>query len=353
MRVRPMVVAVPVILAALAVGVAPASLAVASSSPPSAGDAKLFLGTGLDVARETVTLPLHKGSHDGQAVWYVVTDSSGKADAERRGVNHAPKLRNAIGTKAVQNAKLVNGVPDFPGTVDFSPQRTVVAGPTGFPPAVAEPGAIGDAAYSPYVQTAPGLVLNATQVANASGLHDSVVSIDYANRRVTMSMFFGFWHGHKILYLHQDASDAVTAALEGSTFAPNMNAAPGLASDDPDTSARAAILPVVNGELGAGNPERQGLSSAIFGEGDPLNITQELPGSGGDRYTPVWDIHPVVWTDEAIAAGQRRRLTSDGEVRNAFRDGLVRSGGTGPANESLGGLQAADFISNCPIVARF
>lgn len=64
-------------------------------------------------------------------------------------------------------------------------------------------------------------------------------------------------------------------------------------------------------------------------------------------------MHPVVWTDEAIAAGRRERLTSDGEVRNAFRDGLVRSGGTGPANDSLGGLQAGPFISNCPIVARF
>lgn len=158
----------------------------------------------------------------------------------------------------MQNTTFVDGALPFPGTPDFGPQRRVVPGPTGFPPAVAAPGAVGDADYSPDVRRAPGLVLNATQVANASGVHDSVVSIDYASRRVTMSLFFGFWHGHEILYLHQDASDAVTAALEGSTFAPNMNAAPGVASDDPDSSARAAIIPVANGELGVATRSTKG-----------------------------------------------------------------------------------------------
>jgi hypothetical protein len=342
------------LLAVLAVAGGTAFTASASSGSGSSGaNPKLFLGSSLDVVKETITLPLYEGRHAGQAVWYVVTDSSSEADAERRGVNEAPKLANALGTKAVQNARIVNGRIDFPGTVDFSPARVVEPGPTGFPPAVAKPGAVGDADYSPYVSTNGRTVLNATQVANASGLHDSVVAIDYANRRVTMSMFFGFWHGHKILYLHQDASDEVTAALEGSTFAPNMNAAPGVASNDSDTSARSAILPVVNGERGKGNPERQGLNSAVFGEGDPLNITQELPGSGGDRYTPVWDIHPIMWTAAAIAAGERERLTSDSEVRNAFDDGLIVSAASGPANESLEGLRAAGSISNCPIVARF
>jgi hypothetical protein len=201
------------------------------------------------------------------------------------------------------------------------------------------------------VTTGNGIVLNASHVANASGLHDAVVSIDYIARRVTLAQFRGFYDDVEILYLHQDGSTELVAAIEGSTFAPNLNAAPGLASDDKDTSAREAIIPIINGPRGVNNPQRQGLQSALLGEGDPLNIIQEEPGD--NEYSPVWDIHLVVWTDAAIAAGKRNRLTSDDEVADAFEDGLIVSGGDGPRNPSLGGLRAANAISNCPVTAEF
>ncbi len=105
-------------------------------------------------------------------------------------------------------------------------------------------------------------MLNATHVANASGLHDAVVDINFAERQVTLDTLDGFYEGNRIQYLHQEASVEETAAIEGSTWAPNLDAAPGLASFDRDTSARAAIIPVVNGELGVRNPQRQGLNSA-------------------------------------------------------------------------------------------
>ena len=98
-------------------------------------------------------------------------------------------------------------------------------------------------------------------------------------------------------------------------------------------------------------PGRQGLNSALRGEGDPHNINQEIPGQGNGRYCPVWDVHPVVWTAAAIAAGKRVQLTSAGDVANAFDKGLLVGGGTGPANASLKGLPAGGFISNCPIIA--
>ncbi len=137
--------------------------------------------------------------------------------------------------------------------------------------------------------------------------------------------------------------------MEASTFAPNLNAAPVLASDDGDTSAREAIIPIVNGPRGVNNPERQGLQSALLGEGDSLNIIQEEPGD--DDYSPVWDIHLVVWTDAAIAAGQRTRLIdAEDQIVGFFADGLVVSGDpAGPPNESLGGLRPINAISNCPI----
>lgn len=322
-------------------------------SKPAAADTKIFLPSAikLDQKAKTVTLPLFRGSHNGDTVWYIVTESSNRDDAERRGVIWAPKLTNALGTAAVQRVRRDNGVVNFSGTVDFAPTRVVVPGPTGFPPNRAAPGAVGDSVYSPLITTGNGIVLNASQVMNSSGRHDSITNIDVNAKRVTLSMFAGFYNGKDILYLHQEGSTALLAALEGSTFAPNLNAAPGIGSNDKDTSARSAIIPVVNGPRGRNNPERQGLQSALLGQGDPLNVTQETPGS--NRYSPVWDVHLVEWTNAAIAAGEREQLTSESEIANAVQKGFVLRGGPGPANEKLGGLRAAGFISNCPVVAQF
>jgi hypothetical protein len=130
-----------------------------------------------------------------------------------------------------------------------------------------------------------------------------------------------------------------------------MNAAPKVASNDRETSARSAIIPVVNGPRGGNNPERQGLESALLGEGSPQNVTQEIPDN--DIYSPMWDVHPVVWTDAAIAAGLRRQVRDHEEIADLFADGVLKSASfsTGPPNPSLEGLRAAGFISNCPVVA--
>lgn len=309
--------------------------------------------TALDTTKEEVTLPLFEGTHAGAPVYYVVTDDSDQADAAVKGVNWAPKLANALGTASVERARTLNGIVDFPGTVDFSPTRVVTPGPAGneFAGGTYAPGAVGDAQYSPLITTGNGIVLNATQLSNSSGLHDSVVSIDVARHTVRLKTFFGFWNGHKTVYLHLDASSPVVAAAEGSNYAPNLDAAPGAGSNE-QTSARSAIIPIVNGAVGASNPERQGLNSALRGEGDPNNINQDIPGQGNGRYSPIWDIHAAVWTDAAIASGQRRVLTSAGDLTNAFTHGLVVSAGSGPANASLGGFTALGAISNCPLIAQ-
>ena len=116
-------------------------------------------------------------------------------------------------------------------------------------------------------------------------------------------MLSGFVDGQFNGYLRTDASDTFVAAIERSTLAPNLDFAPGIASDEP-TSSRAAIIPIVNGIRGDDNPMRQGLQSALLGEGDPLNVPQEQP-SDPVHYSPIWDVTSVTWTDAAIAAGNR------------------------------------------------
>ena len=336
-------------LAAFAVGV--------SLAPPVRADGGGFKNTitsalAVDPVGETVTLPIFKGTSGGQTVWYVVTDSSNPDDARARGVNFAPKLANALGTAAVQTVTVVNGAVDFPGTVIFGLNRVVIPGPPGneFGGGTYHEGAVGDARYSPLITSGDGIVVMASQVANATGQHNSLVSIDTVNRLAKLKSFFGFWNGHRTIYLHMEATAVAVAAAEASTLATNLDAAPGTGSNDVDTSARSAILPIVNGAVGALNPQRQGLNSALRGEGDPMNINQEVPGRS-NRYSPVWDVTPVVWAPDQVAAAGQFLLTSHSAAGGAFSHGLVVSGGSGPANESLNGLQAAGFISNCPIVA--
>ena len=194
----------------------------------------------------------------------------------------------------------------FPGTVTFGEKRVVVPSKTGFPPTKFAPGAVGDKNYSPLVTTDGHIVLDAPQVANASGQSDTVTNLNIPKRRVTLKLLRGWFDGTPVLYVRTDASVTLVAALEASTYAPNLSAAPGLGSDA-STSARSTIIPVINGALSG--PNRQGLESAVLSGKDPLNITQSFPGQ--PDYTPVWDLHPVVWTNQAIKDGKRVELTSD------------------------------------------
>lgn len=315
----------------------------------------------IDVTHETVTLPLHRGAtQDGRPTWYVVTESSDQGDAAQRGVNFSNKMLNALGTAAVQKAFLDHGELVFEGTVDFSGTRVLVPGPNGFPPSEYSPGPIADAKYSPLVNIVTqqngqehnaGIVINAPQVANDTGKSPSVVAIDYERRTVTLLMLAGFVDGQFTLYLHTDASSRLVAALQNDTYAPNLNAAPGIANDEPPSS-RAAIIPVVNGIRGDANPLRQGLDSALFGEGDPLNVPQEQP-SDPVHYTPIWDVTPVMWTDAAIAAGLRVQLHSQDAVRSEALAGNIVSAMPGTPNAGLGGLNAIGAISDCPIIVVF
>jgi hypothetical protein len=355
---------------AAAAGTIAVSMAAASAAPaagPIAAAARAARGTrptvgifttslpsalSIDIEHETVTLPLFKGrTAKGETVWYIVTESSSTADAKRRGVNFSGKLANALGTAAVQSGHLDHGTLVFSGTVNFGLKYVLVPGPNGFPPKRFAPGAQGDAKYSPLVHVGHGPVINAPQVANRTGVSGSVVAIDYRHRTVTLDTLDGFVDGQFTAYLHTDASAKLVAALEHSTYAPNLNAAPGLASDEPPSS-RAAIVPVVNGPRGDANPMRQGLQSALLGQGDPFNVAQEQP-SDPVHYSPIWDVSPVMWTSAAIAAGKQVQLHSQDDVRMEALAGNIVSALPGTPDASLGGINASGAISNCPIIAVF
>jgi hypothetical protein len=337
--------------AALVLAPLAAAALIAPTAPAATRDAGVFPSViSVDRAHRTATLPLFTGrTAAGQPTYYIVTESSDKADAQRRGVNYAPKLRNALGTKAVQTVTDDGGTLVFAGTVDFAPKNVLTPDKkTGFPPVKAVPGAVGDAAYSPLITTGDGIVLNAPQVANSTGRADTVSRLDTTAGRVTEALFKGFVNGTPNYYLHTDGSAPLLAALETSTYAKNLAAAPGRGSNAA-SSALSAIIPVINGPRGKHNPQRQGLQSALLGEGQPYNVEQEPVGVGA--YSPLWDVTPAVWTKRAIARGQRKRLTSAAQVAAGVRAHRITSAGKSRANGSLAGLRAIGFVSNCPIVA--
>ncbi|MGL5819775.1 MAG: hypothetical protein ACRCYR_19605 [Phycicoccus sp.] len=295
-----------------------------------------------DTALDRAGLPVRRFRVAGETNswgYYVVTESSRRADARRWGVNHAPKLANARGTEAVQRGRFEHGVLVVSATVDFAPERVVEPGPAGFPPNRAVPGAVGRPGYSPLVELPDGSVINAPQVANASGRADKLLEL--RGGRAVFQETEGFYEGDEVYYVSFDASASDIAALEGVTYAPALNSAPGLGSNE-RTSARSGIVPFVNGRTGTDDPERQGLNSALLGEGDPLNVIETL---AGDRdYSPLWDVHATVWTGPAKAARADLQQDDFDRVRRLADNGLV----TGPDGASWG---AIGVIVNCPVIS--
>jgi hypothetical protein len=244
----------------------------------------------------------------------------------------------AAGAAAVVDVAVVDGVVEFPATVDFSPERVVVPGADGFPPLDVAPGAVGEPGYSPLIRLPDGTVLNAPHVANDTGQADKVHVLDTAGGHVTYEETLGLQGGREVRYVSTDASHPVAAALENVTFAPALDAAPFAGGDGTD-SARASLAAFVNGQTGRDNPERQGLGSALLDGLDPLNILAWAPNQG--RYSPLWDVHLAAWSGDA-----ERTLQDDFfKVARLGRDGAV----TAPDGGAFG---ASDIIVNCPIVSR-
>jgi hypothetical protein len=331
------------------------------------GPVQLLRSGTVDQNTGTTTLPLYRGQlEDGTPVWYILTDTTDKGNAEALGLNWSPKLNYAAVGNGARTATLgTDATLTFDaGTVDFSPERTVVPGgegDTAFPPAKAEPGSIGDAFYTPLVKitnagnqiyNAPIIAygVEADEISFCDGgadhdvVHDKVVSICPDAGTVTLRLTPGFSFAKPVLYLSFDASDPVVAALEESTLAPGLlDIAVG--GDDSVFSAVERIFITANGPLGDENPQRQGLNSALNGQGSPLNVLGGIPTVATD-YSPLWDANLGVWTDEAIENGYRSRVIDEFQILGLAEQGWI----TGPDGADYGSV---GIIINCPIVMRF
>jgi hypothetical protein len=330
------------------------------------GPLQLLRSGSIDMNESTITLPLYQGHirESGEIVWYILTDTTDKGNADALGLNWSPKLAySAPGARVATLAQ--NATLEFQsGTVDFSPEHSVTPGAdpeSPFPPSEFQPGAVGDSDYSPLVlvENTGGHIYNAPIVAfgvNASEInfcegnpdyslvHDKVVRICPSEGTVTIELTPGFSFARPVLYLSTEASAPLAAAMERATLAPKLvNITTG--RDDSAFSAVERIFVFANGPTGPGNPQRQGLNSALMGEGSPLNVLGGIPTIATD-YSPLWDMNVGVWTEEAINNGYRSRLTEEFAILGFVEDGWITGLEGGPYG-SVG------MIVNCPIVFRF
>jgi hypothetical protein len=319
---------------------------------------KLFLTSGqVDLAREVVTLPLHRGRlSSGETVWFVLTDVSDLSTSKAMGLTWAPSLSKAKGSGSTRVAEMdeANNFTFKSGRVDFSPSQTIAAGnaPNVFPPRMARAGSVGDAHYSPLlrVPNRNDIVFNAPMIAfnvgpeklsfcsgnpDYSVVTDSVASICPERGTVDLKLRFGFADGKHLRYLSFDANSEQSAALEASTFAPAE-------SDILKSGATEIIYTIVNGKTGQGDPERQGLNSALSGEGPSLDILAQFKEISAG-YSPMWDVQLAEWTEQAIEANQRTLITDGDDVKVKSDKGLLISPGGGPVR-TIGNLV------NCPVV---
>ena len=314
----------------------------------------------IDLSSDTVTLPLHLGKlKDGRELWYVLLDASDEAAAQAQGLVYAPALESAASAPSTRHAVAdATGQLIFDhGSADFSGTRAVTPGdaPNLFPPKSATPGSVGSADYSPYVVVG-GIVYNAPIVAfdvdaaqisfcgpnptiDHTILHDKVVKIcpETGKNSVTLALSHGFANGKPLVYVSLDSNNPVASAMEGATYAPALD----------ELKAVGATLPlyaVTNGETGKSNPMRQGLDSALSGDGSPLNVLTGIPTLSPLPYSPLWDLHLATWTNQAVTSGQRSLLTGAQAFQKAFAAGeLTGFGG--------GGLGSSGLLVNCPALA--
>ena len=335
-------------------------------------------------AGPTVRLPMFQGWEslpDGSVRegFYVITEASDQELARELGVIFAPRMANAIGSGGESQARWSeDGRLIFEGWVDFSPTRSLIAGDFedelfGFPPEVANPGAIASDDWSSYVVLPDSdIVINAQMVANSTGIHDRIpnpngisqadeddlnnpnISFDQAS--VVMQLLDG-WHDDRPYYFHlvTDASDPAPSAIELGVFAPKLANLPTFGVFP--GGSMLPFSPTANGRTfdngdGLGV---QGLNTASLSDRQTQDPTNTFPIDPSDtRYAPMWDAHVTEFT---IPESERPILTSFAQINDLLEEGILIPfrGNINPQpldNDLSELLTATGAIINCPVITQ-
>ena len=305
----------------------------------------------LDTAGSTVTLPLHEGlTAAGKPAWYIVTDSSDAADAKARGVNYAKKLANALGTKAVKRSRARKARSSFPGPCSSGSRTSSSRAPK-----ASRPPSRHRARRRREVQPADRHRPRGRDRRAASCQRERPEQLR---------------DEHRLQGAHGDDQTARRLGRRRAQLLPANGRFGAAACGDRVEHVGAQPQRCAGSGVGerrqliafGDHSDRQRAARVRRREqacrGWPPHCLARARRRTSSRTRPTPRRTPRYGTfrrpsgtKAAIAAHKRVRLTSAKDVAEGIRDGSLTSGGTGPANSSLGGLKAAEFISNCSIVA--
>jgi hypothetical protein len=364
----------------------------------------------VNLSIETARLPLYqgtayKGTPRQETVWFLLLDASDSGLANDLGVNFAPKLANigidcpscvqtvTLGSPSASANHFGPATVNFAGAPNFAPTRVAVPGPTGFPLAKFQPGAVAGPGYTPFIRIAgSNVVYNAPIVATGDGpfdvthhsnTSDRVIAVhiapkapggQYYDSWADMLFSKGFDTGQPIVYLSTDAGQPLTAVLERATYVPALNNVSFNGGDDFLGSARERLFGFVNGQSGPNNPESQGfqhltldsyfsedasaqntkLINALRNGGDVLNVFGDFPTlvdpRHGDAYSPLWDAQLGLWTPKAIKLHLNKRQIDENEVLKlaATRPDLLT--GVNPATGLPAAYGSVGVDINCAVI---
>src|SRR5712664_168535 len=359
----------------------------------------------VDLTKETVRLPLYKGTANGHTVWFILTEASDAGLAKNSGLNYAPKLANigiscpacvqtvALDSPTADANKFGPAIVHFAGEPNFAPTRTLVPGPNGFPPVSFSPGAVAGPGYSPFIRIdGSAVVYNTPIVAIGNGPFDVTTHTNTGDRVlgihiappsppgqfleswVDLLLVKGFDAGQPILYLSTETGDALAAVLERSTYVPALAKAAYNGGDDFLGSSRERLFGFINGQTGANNPQSQGfqhivldghaaqdasasntaLIDALRNGGDLLNVFGDFPTlkdpRHADAYSPLWDAQLGLWTSKAVSEGLNTRQIDEVQVFNlaATRPDLLT--GVNPATGQPAPYGSVGVDINCAVI---
>jgi hypothetical protein len=320
-------------------------------------------GSVLRLSRANVpaTIPMHQGYYDGEAVYYIITDSSDPTHAEiiteNQGwkVELAPLLANAPDaalstTYMFTNGVSGDGVHGFQGEVFTStPAQAdvysalashvhVTWDDASTPFKLDSEDAIMDAADQGLVTlTELDVVLNMPQIVWPEGqmpvkedktltdetpyVGGQVLDIDIDEMTVTFIAHRGWGpDGRTIYYIVTDASISGPAEMMGVVNAPTSAS---LIAN----SAAVDLFQFMNGIKGSG-PMGFQAGIAASAPGDP-------------NYSPMWRISMIGWDDPASAS----LLENKGDIDFYNQEGKI--------SVNLARPMDADFIVNCPFIDPF
>ena len=280
-----------------------------------------------------VRLRLHPAVVDGEEAWYVRTDASDEAYAEREGLVFVPKIAGLAAAGVVGNAYLfTNGADDQPTVLSSEPGREDYA------PAWR----INEVTW----EASPTLLESADDVRAASDAGDLTIATDdvVANMPVVKPI-----DADLVEYLGGGQLIEPPDTEGGSVLFKLHECFPGSRYIVCDTSAP----PMAEGMQIVGSPRLGGASDAgatgrvnvfmggIDGSGPMGGQPSVFDSSAGEpAWSPYWDHMTYVWQE---GAADPRVLTNESEVHDARDAGeLEEFPGTPDTNGEI-------FTVNCPV----